>query len=298
MRAFARGAIVLALLAAGECACAHAAHEWRAAWGAPYPLTLLEERAGEPDARGQDGCVDARGQDASGQDASHPDARRPGGRLAMRAAIAIARPYGVNGLTFHRVLVRLPGTRWEIHAGSLIAPAGYREWHLGCGRFLSLREDLHLMAGVRAFGAGLAGQNGRPELAATLLARFRPRGLALFAFEGGVVDAGRGNGESTPASLLLGRAVIDVRGATRLLVERSVSSRGAAETCFALAIKFDRMRLIQTFRSGTGEASGAVAWMFASLEFGFAQRWHPQLGWTSEITLRWLSRECAPGEAG
>ena len=98
-----------------------ASYEWRAAWGAPYPLEISEACA-------------------------MPAADR------MRARVAFAHPYEVEGLRFHALFLRSPRGTWEIHGGSLSAPH-LTEWHVGVGRRVALCAHAVLMCGVRCFNA-------------------------------------------------------------------------------------------------------------------------------------------------
>jgi len=240
---------------------AHAAHEWRAAWAAPYSLGLIEERAAGP-------------------------------REIARSVLALARPFGVAGLTFQRVCVREPRFGWEAHAGLLTTTSGYREWHVGCGKTLACSASLDLLAGVRLFSAGIPPDACHLCGAATLLGRFRPRGMSAVVLEGGIVDLATSRAPGAPAAILVSRASLQA-GRCRLLIDRSVSPGAGAETALALVACTDRIRVCQALRCATGEGSLAVGIRCSTLEVSLAQRWHPQLGWTPEISLRWLRPEAS-----
>jgi hypothetical protein len=235
---------------------AQAAHEWRAAWAAPYSLGLIEEQAAGP-------------------------------RETLRSVLALARPFGVAGLTFQRVFVREPRFGWEAHAGLLDTASGYREWHVGCGKTVSCCASLDLLVGVRLFSAGIPPDASHLCGAATLIGRFRPRGMSAVVLEGGIVDLATSDAPGAPAAILVSRASLQA-GRCRLLIDRSVSPGAGAETALALVACTDGVRVCQALRCATGEGSLAVGIRCSTVEVSLAQRWHPQLGWTPEISLRWL----------
>lgn len=262
-----------ALLLACSPAPAAGAHEWRAAWGAPYPLPHLEALAA-------------------------------GGSENLRLGLALERPFGVETLTFQRVSLALPLIGLDFHGGSLSAPA-YREWHLGMGRWVPLGRQAEILLGARLFGLSAGGETHGLQGAATVIARVRPPRLGFLRVEGGVVDfaggagsaGGRGSrdsGESggsggahhAPAAVGVCRVRLDVAGA-RVVIERLALPGETVETSLAASCDHWPLRFGCALRCAIGEASVGLALRRGALEVSLVQRWHPQLGWTPGVALGW-----------
>jgi hypothetical protein len=247
-----RALALAAVLALGLAPAADAAHEWRGAWGAPYTLELAEAAvAGAPE--------------------------------SLRVELAVARPFGLRALSCQHAIARVGSGATEIHAG-LLRGEGYREWHAGLARVLAPASPAGLLLGARVFGVGVAGETRPARIALTALVRLAPgRGLG---FEAGLVDAGLARGSDAPVALLVARLRV-VLGRTRAYLERSIAAGGAAETTLALGFPLGRLRLMQAIRLATGETGIAVAWPAGPAGVSVAERWHPSLGWTPAVAVRW-----------
>ncbi|MFH1143970.1 MAG: hypothetical protein V1774_05450 [Candidatus Eisenbacteria bacterium] len=248
---------------------ASAAHEWRAEWASLYSLGLIDEQAMAREER-------------------------------PRWLLALARPFGLPGIGFQRIVWRAPWGGWEAHCGSVSGP-GYREWHLGCGRNLGLTGGLELLAGARMFVVEVENMPAAICGAATIIGRLRPWGMSAVAMEAGLVDVAFSADPCAPAPIFTARIRARAGGGYRLVVERSVSPEAAAETTLAILLRRDWLSLGQSLRCSTGEAGLSLGCRSRALEVVLAERWHPQLGWTSEVSLRWHPQKGgshAQGEVG
>ncbi len=239
-------------------AAALAAHEWRAAWGAPYPLPHIEESAA-------------------------------GGSDSLRIGFALERPFGLTELSFQRVRLALPLIDAQVHGGSLAAPA-YREWHIGVGRWIQLAEHAELLVGGRLFGIAAGNETHALHGAGTLIGRARPPRLGFMRIEGGLVDFGSPADAGGPRMVALCRIGLQAAG-SRVVIERLVLPGTTAETNLAVSFDHHGLRFGCALRCGIGEASLALALRRHSLEVAIAQRWHPQLGWTPVVGLGWSGGE-------
>lgn len=233
---------------------ARGAHEWRAAWGAPYPLEVAEERAAML-------------------------------RDSVWAEVSLSVPFEVPGLTFQKVRIRSPGGRWEAHAGALQGE-GYREWHLGAGRWMVFGSGTKILVGARLFSIN-AGPSRTPlRWACTLMARVSPGWLRSLELEAGIVDASLHHQEEV-APVIVTRAVLCAeRG--RLVVERSVVSAAGAETVIVAEIGRGALGVVQAYRWSVGEASLGLALRTGAIRMRLGQRWHPALGRTPWVAIAWL----------
>jgi hypothetical protein len=233
-----------------------AAHEWRAAWAAPYPLEVLE--------RATSLTADS-----------------------TRAASAYALPYEVPGLSFHSVRARTRGGQWEVHAGVLRGPH-YREWHAGVGRRLAAGSTARVLLGVRVFGLTAGSAQPPARAAFTLMATAAPTWLPILRLQSGLVDLAPGGGAEVPA-VVVTRASL-TGGRAMLLVECSACQGGESEMLAMTALRLGPIELRQAWRWEVGEASVAVALRSGAARVTIGQRWHPVLGWTPNIAIAWLHR--------
>jgi hypothetical protein len=245
-------AIVGLLLWAGP---AQAVFEWRAGWGSPQTLATIEEWSG-PDVDG------------------------------VRAAVAIARPFGVTGLTFTRAQIAGIPRGWEAHAGCLSAGA-YRESHAGLGRRVDLGGGCRLLIGARVFWVQVGTEVLPVRVGGTLMLTARPTRVRVVALEAGIVDLPLARADDTAAALLVARLTIESHG-RRLCMERLARSGEDSETTWACSLPLGWCRLTQALRARTGEASLFAAFDAGNVEAGLGAGWHPQLGWTPLVSLRWL----------
>jgi hypothetical protein len=232
---------------------ATAAHEWRADWASPYTLEQAETLVSAPSE-------------------------------SVRVELAVARPYGLRELSCGHARVRFRA--WEFHAGGLSAEE-YREWHLGLGRSLAVGTPAGLLVGARIFGVRAAGEARPARAALTSILRVAPAGLGGLGLEMGVVDAGLSRHPDQPTALLVVR-LRAVRAVRSFLLERSISSGGTTETTLAIGYPLGRIRLAHAIRLGTGEGSIVVTLPAGPAAVSVAQRWHPALGWTPAVTVRWV----------
>jgi hypothetical protein len=237
---------------------AHAAHEWRATWGAPYPLIDVEERA----------SLDSD---------------------SVQAAVSLARPFAAAGLTFQSASVRGMPPGWEAHAGLLEAP-GYREGHLGIGRRIGMAPGHAILLGVRTFVLSVGDETLPAHAALTLLWRAQPARVRVLMIEAGAIDLTLTRGSGRPESVFVARLILAV-GAHRLLLERSAHPGRDSETNWACTLPMGCLRLTQAVRTRTGETSTWVRWRTRKMDLGLGERWHPQLGWTPLVAVRWLRGE-------
>lgn len=253
-----RGTVVrvILLLAIGLVPEGQAAHEWRAAWVSPYPVPVVQDRV----------RISADG---------------------VRAALSIWRPFGIRDLLFQQALIRSDGGVWEAHAGMLRSPV-YREWHAGVGRRVAVGRGTRLLCGVRLFSVAAGLEVLAPQVAFSLIGEVTPQQLRFLTVEVGIVDVGFSSEEDCPATLLLTRALLS-GGGQRLLLERSVSPDGGAETTLALSFMAGSLCLTQAFRCAVGEGSLSVARRCGPGEICVAQCWHPELGWSSGVSIAWLT---------
>lgn len=248
-----RGLALLLCLAALACAGrAGAAHEWRAAWGAPHPLAPL-----------------ALGLLREGD--------------SLRAAVGVARPFGVAGLSFTSAVLCGGMRGWEIHAGALQGPL-YQEAHAGLGRRVRLAEGQSALLGLRLFMIR-AGEVVVPARAGlTALIDAHPPGMRSLSLEAGLVDLPLTGRRDGPAPLLLSRLVLAARG-RRFCVEYALAAAGTGETTLAALLPIGPLRFLQLLRAGTGEGSSMLLLRAGSWEVGLGEAWHPQLGWTPSVSL-------------
>jgi len=244
----------LLLLATGRAPhFARAAHEWRSAWGSPYSLALLEEQAARPEER-------------------------------PRCTIALAFPFGLPGTSFRRAVLHMPGG-WEAHAGMLGA-SGYSEWHVGCGWRFRPSRAFEALLGARLFAVRVGEGELVQEAAGTLIARLFPPGMALATFEAGLVDLPVASREPLAVPLLICRARVD-GGRVGLILERAISPRASGETSLALLLRSGPLRFGCAVRCATGEGGFSFACRAGAAEVALADRWHPHLGWSPEVSLSW-----------
>ncbi len=234
---------------------ARAVFEWRAAWGSPQTLATIEEWSAS---------------DSGG----------------VRASVAIARPFGVAGLTFTRAEVAGIPRGWEVHAGSL-STDGYRESQAGIGRRIELGGGCRLLIGARVFWIHAGAEMLPVRVGGTLLLTARPARMRIVALEAGIIDLPLARADDTAAALLVARLAVESRG-RRLCLERLAQSGGDSETTWACTLPFGSCRLTQALRARTGEASLCAAFHTGDVEAALGAGWHPQLGWTPLVSLRWL----------
>jgi hypothetical protein len=233
---------------------ARAAHEWRAAWAAPYPLPHIEA------------AVLDRG--------GHP-----------HLAVTLEQPFGLRHVSFQTLRARLPLTGLELHAGSLRAEP-YREWHLGIARGVRLGETAALLPGLRLFGLSPAGAASATRIAGTLIGRLQPPGIPFLRLEAGLVDVGERRGSSDPSAVAFCRLGLSGAG-YRLAGERLVLDGAGVETNLAVSVDQGGLRLGCGLRCANGEASLILVLPHEPFAIGLAQRWHPRLGCTPAIRLAW-----------
>jgi hypothetical protein len=238
-----------------------AAFEWRAGWGSPQTLAAIGEWGGR----------DAAGVHDSG---------------GVHAAVAIARPFGVTGLTFTRAQIMGIPRGWEAHAGCLSAEA-YRESHIGIGRRVELGRESRLLIGLRAFWVHVGEETLPVRLGGTLVLTARPARMRIVALEAGIVDLPLSRADDAVAALLVARLTIESQG-RRLRMERLARSGGDSETTWACSLPLGWCRLTEALRARTGEASLFATFDAGNAEAGVGAGWHPQLGWTPLVSLRWL----------
>lgn len=245
-----------ALLAGGGArSTAAAAHEWRAAWGAPHPFVALDER------------LLGRGE-------------------GLRAGLALARPFGVPGLSFGSAWLRGVPAGWEAHAGSLRAGA-YGEGHFGAGRRQRIGGQASLLLGARLFVLEAGEEWRSAHLGATALLGARFLKAPAVELEAGAVDLPLGGAREGPDALLISRLAV-AAGERRVVVEHALRLGGGSATTWAAAWPLGRLRLVQMLRAGTGEGGLSAYLRAGRLELGVGQRWHPQLGWTPVVSVSWM----------
>ncbi len=246
---------ILALLAGCAGSCAQGAHAWRAAWGAPYPFEIVEQRVAAPPA-------------------------------AVRCAVGTARPFGVAGLSFQWALVRGRGGCWEAHLGNLRS-GDYQEWHAGFGVRQTLTRGLVMMIGTRIFGVAVPNASLPVPVSASFFLEGAPESIGFLKVEGGIADLSLVHSAAAPEAVIVTRVLFD-QGSRRLLLERSISPGEASETTFALSFPAGPLRLTQAYRCSVGEASASIGCCCGPIDFNLGERWHPQLGWTPRLALCWL----------
>jgi hypothetical protein len=234
-----------------------AAHEWRTAWAEPHAIGVAESLV-----------------------AADPE--------SVRAEVGLARPFGMRELASQGATARVGAGAWEVHAGVLRGP-GYREWHAGLARRLRPRAAAGALVGLRVFGAGARGAPCPLRFAASALLRILPAGARGPWIEAGVVDLGFARAPDAPAPVLLARTLVS-GGGRRVLIERSIAARGEGETTLALAQSFSRIRAGCAARLGSGETSVALTLPGGPAEVTVIERWHPALGWTPALAVRWRRR--------
>ncbi len=233
-----------------------ASYEWRAAWGAPYPLEISEACA-------------------------IPATDR------MRARVAFAHPYEVEGLRFHALFLRSPRGTWEIHGGSLNAPH-LTEWHAGVGRRVALCAHAGLLLGARCFNARIGDWHAPAAWTFTALARAAPPMLRLLTVEAGIVDLSATSRAAVPP-VIVTRAILSA-GSARVCLERSASVHGETETVIVVHLGWGALGFVQGYRWSVGESSVGLVLGAGSVQVRLTQRWHPTLGWTPRVWVVWRAR--------
>lgn len=241
---------------------ARAAYEWRAAWGAPYPLLII------------------------GRDARD---RADGARVELSAAT----PFGLPGVTFQSILLCNVQHGWECHAGTLRA-AAYREWHAGVGKRWAAGSRIKVLSGLRVFGLS-SGEptDPSPSVALTALAEIAPSQDGPASFAAGVVDAvwtqSGERGRASPATLLLARATCVWHG-QRLVVQRQASADGNGETIIGVGLDVSGVKISPCMRCGIGEAALTISIEQCGIAVTAGESWHPELGWTPIVAIGWHGR--------
>jgi hypothetical protein len=235
---------------------AAAAHEWRAAWASPHAFEQVEALVSAP-------------------------------AESVRAEVSVARPFGLRELSCVHALGRWDP--WEIHVGELSGP-GYREWHVGLGRASRLGSPASLLLGARLFGVQAAGEALPARVAVTAILRIAPVGWRGPVLDAGVVDVGLARDPDQAAAVFLVRLRV-AGSARRALLERSVTAGGGTETTFSFGYPLGRIRLAHAIRLTTGEGSLVVTLPAGPATVSVAERWHPALGWTPAVTVRWRKRD-------
>jgi len=237
---------------------ARGAHEWRGEWGAAHAGPLAERRA-----------------------------RAAPGEL--RAELRQSRPFNIPDVYFDQLLLRSRGARWETHVGVLRAP-GYREWHVGVGRRLRVLPQTDLLLGARVF-SGTAGEEPLGScLTLTGLVEACPAALPFLEFEAGMVDVATSPAPAHPAPLLVTRVAVRA-DAARVLIERTIVPSMDGETALGVFLRRGSLSLVSTLCWAAGEGSLALAVRRGRCEATLGQSWHPDLGWTPQLSLRWLAEE-------
>jgi len=231
-----------------------AAHEWRAAWGAPYTLPVVEQLS-----------------------------LAPSNRSTVR--FGFATPYDLSPLQFQSAFGHTADRNWEIHAGTLKA-GEYRETHFGAGRCYDLSSGLSLFTGIRYFTIDLGMLSACAHWSGALMIRASPTWLSALSLSAGIVDQPlQSTSENT--SLVLMRAAL-TSNSNRLILEHQLGNSGQSETTLVISSRYGAVSFIQGYRVVTGEASLGVALRAGNAEATLTRRWHPELGWTSAVDGAWF----------